>query len=58
MIYEYRCPRCATITERFTNDKKLDRITCPNCGGIACRTISRSNFNAYGLERSRENKGK
>ena len=53
-IYEYLCPHCKKITEEFTHNINKKSIICPNCFNIACKTVSRSNFNAIKLKIDRE----
>ena len=52
-IYEYLCPYCKTITEKYTTDINLKKIIC-KCGKTSYKTISRSNFNTVELKFSRD----
>ena len=54
MIYEYLCPNCKTMNEKYTFNYKLDKIKCNKCGKFAFRTISHTNFNFASLKFSRE----
>jgi putative FmdB family regulatory protein len=39
VTYDYRCPRCLEIFERFINKKEMDTQVCPKCGCLAKRLM-------------------
>ena len=43
-IYEYRCDKCQTVTERIHGMKEKPVVKCPTCGGRAGRMMSSGAF--------------
>ena len=42
-IYEYRCPRCQGVTERFAPIASIPKqVACDACGKTAARIISQT----------------
>ena len=38
--YEYKCPNCGTVFERFQKITSKPELPCPKCGATARRLIS------------------
>jgi len=38
--YEYKCPKCGTVFERFQKITSKPQLPCPKCGATAQRLIS------------------
>ncbi len=38
--YEYKCPKCGKLFERFQKITEPPELACPNCGTIAPRQLS------------------
>ena len=38
--YEYKCPKCGTVFERFQKITSKPELPCPKCGAKAERLIS------------------
>ena len=38
--YEYKCPKCGTVFERFQKITSKPELPCPKCGTTAPRLIS------------------
>ncbi len=38
--YEYKCPKCGTVFERFQKITAPPEYPCPKCGAVAPRQLS------------------
>jgi putative FmdB family regulatory protein len=38
--YDYKCPKCGTVFERFQKITSKPELPCPKCGATARRVIS------------------
>lgn len=47
-IYQFLCPACGRITERFTHDFELGDVPCDDCGGETRRQLGLPIFKFVG----------
>jgi len=43
-IYEFECPKCEEVFERFCKYSDVEVSACPECGSISKKVISAANF--------------
>jgi len=43
-IFDYQCPHCAKVFERMTFNSQTPETKCPECGTVATKQMSATNF--------------
>lgn len=47
-VYDYKCNKCHTVTEKFVRDSTVSTIECAICGGTADRQVCTPRFKLDG----------